>query len=182
MAALSGLAQNFVSEALCLLGMSWVGGEQPAAPESSPNCRDPTCRNPHPPEVPRQGNLERKASGQICIQGRTPLEQWREAHALLSHCSQGSQLMPGARDVGGGWGCRHKPLSGAHSLVQSPIVLHVVPPARGPSLPQSLHGTVTGVCTFFPSFSLFSPFPKQSRPRVSSSCVSFWFPHCLPPW
>lgn len=104
LAALSGLAQNFVSEALCLLGMSWVGGEQPAAPESSPNCRDPTCRNPHPPEVPRQGNLERKASGQICIQGRTPLEQWREAHALLSRCSQGSQLMPGMSVVVGAAG------------------------------------------------------------------------------
>lgn len=39
--------------------MSWVG-EQPAAPESIPNCRDPACRNPPSPEAPRQGNLESK--------------------------------------------------------------------------------------------------------------------------
>lgn len=60
MAALPGLVQHCVSEALCMMGMSWVGGEQPAAPKSSPNFRDPTCRNPPSPEVPRQGNLESK--------------------------------------------------------------------------------------------------------------------------
>lgn len=37
LAALPGLAQHCVSEVLCLLGMSWVGGEQSADPESSPN-------------------------------------------------------------------------------------------------------------------------------------------------
>lgn len=166
-------------EALCLLGMSWMGGEQPL--ESSPNCRDPSFKKPQPPVVPGQGNLERKGS-RANLPNREHLQNSREQLVPCHRPLRGPQLMPGTRDASGGWGRGHKPLSGAHSLVQSPIFLHVVPPAPGPGLPQSLHGTVTGVCTFFPSFSLFSPFPKQSRPRVSSSCVSFWFPHCLPPW
>lgn len=180
MATHPGLAQHCVSETLCLLGMSWVGGEQPAAFENSPNCRDPTCRNPPSPETPRQGNLESKGFRANLHPGENTFGAMQSGSCPAVPPSSGVPAR--ARGASGGWGCRHKPLSGAHSLVQSPIVLHVVPPARGPSLPQSLHGTVTGVCTFFPSFSLFSPFPKQSRPRVSSSCVSFWFPHCLPPW
>lgn len=83
-----------------------------------------------------------------------------------------------ARFVSGGRGRRQKPLSGAHSLVQSPIFVHAVPPAPGPSLPQSLHGTVTGVCTFFPSFSLFFPLSPNNPGHVSPHPV-FPFGFCI---